>query len=514
MIYTSLFIELIRTRPRVVFWSAALAQALIWTLVPAIFYSAPPGNVAEVLAVGHEFRLGTNLGPPLAYWLAELAYNAAGGRLIGVYALAQLCVVVTYWAVFALGRSIVGEAHAMLAVLLLVGVSAMTVATPNFGPEVATMPLWALALLHYWRAVGEGRGAYWFALALDIGLLLLTAYMGLVLVALLVIFTLVTERGRAQLELLNPYAAGVLATMILFPHLVWIDQVGDIAWPRLEWLLSKEAADTNLATWLRLDARLIATHMGLAILVALAAKLWVLPRGVAPEIDRAPPAPFARSFVFYFALLPALAMTLFAVIAGQRTIIAGPLLVLSGLAVIVAARDRIHIHYQKLVQFAWFALLILPPAAAAGAVVAGPWLFASELRVAHPMHDMGRFFAESFERRTGRPLPVVTGDPHLAAVVALGAPSRPALHVDVAPASAASVGREELALKGGIVVWPATDPAGTPPPEIRSRFPDIVAETPRAFERPIQGRLPLLRVGWAVIRPQGEGAAPPARPGS
>jgi hypothetical protein len=29
-----------------------------------------------------------------------------------------------------------------------------------------------------------------------------------------------------------------------------------------------------------------------------------------------------------------------------------------------------------------------------------------------------------------------------------------------------------------------------------------VPEVPRAFERPVQGQLPLLRIGWAVIRPQ------------
>jgi hypothetical protein len=34
-------------------------------------------------------------------------------------------------------------------------------------------------------------------------------------------------------------------------------------------------------------------------------------------------------------------------------------------------------------------------------------------------------------------------------------------------------------------------------------------EVPRVFARSIQGRLPLLRVGWAVIRPQTP--APPAQ---
>ena len=96
--------------------------------------------------------------------------------------LSQVCVVVTYWAVFALGRSIVGAQHAALAVLLMVGVAAFTVPTPDFGPVILTMPLWAIILLHYWRAVGEGRRAYWLPLAIEIGLLLLTTYVGLILI--------------------------------------------------------------------------------------------------------------------------------------------------------------------------------------------------------------------------------------------------------------------------------------------------------------------------------------------
>ena len=47
-------------------------------------------------------------------------------------------------------------------------------------------------------------------------------------------------------------------------------------------------------------------------------------------------------------------------------------------------------------------------------------------------------------------------------------------------------------------------PAGTPPAALKERFPDLVPEVPRAFERSVQGQLPLLRIGWALIRPQSE----------
>src|SRR6266704_1165492 len=119
MLYVSIFVELLRSRPALAVWLAAIAQALLWTLVPALFYPGPPGDVPAVLAVGHEFQLGTYLGPPLAFWLAEIAYALSGKSLFAVYALSQVCVVVTYWAAFALGRTLVGAQHAALAVLLM-----------------------------------------------------------------------------------------------------------------------------------------------------------------------------------------------------------------------------------------------------------------------------------------------------------------------------------------------------------------------------------------------------------
>ena len=95
MHYVSLIIEFLRGRPAVVFWTAALTQAALWTVIPSLFYSAPPGEVPVLLAIGHEFVLGSYLGPPLAFWLGEAAFRMAGS--FGLYALAQACIVVAYW---------------------------------------------------------------------------------------------------------------------------------------------------------------------------------------------------------------------------------------------------------------------------------------------------------------------------------------------------------------------------------------------------------------------------------
>ena len=61
---------------------------------------------------------------------------------------------------------------------------------------------------------------------------------------------------------------------------------------------------------------------------------------------------------------------------------------------------------------------------------------------------------------------------------------------------------EELRKRGAIVLWPTADTSTTVPPDIKARFPDLVAEVPQTFSRTIQGRLPLMRIGWGMLRPQ------------
>ncbi len=496
MLSVSLFVEFLRTRPSTVVWAAALTQAALWTLVPALFYAAPPGQVAQVVAIGHEFQLGSDFGPPLAHWLAEIAFRIAG--MFGVYLLSQICIVIVYWAVFTLGRTIVGATHAAMAVLLMAGVSGFTVPTPDFGPGILAAALWALVLLHYWRAVGEGRRLYWFALTFEIGLLLLTTYAALVLVALLIAFTLLTAQGRAQLMTIEPWIAAIVPIVVVFPHLIWLDQTGGVRFA------GPATIDDNLRAWARLVGALVAGHAGLGVMVALGYGYARARRLPAPELSRAPVDPLARTFVLSFALAPLLASVVLVLFASRSEIfLAAPLVVLSGLAVIVAAPDRIKLVHQRLTAFAWAALLVLPPVMVAAAILLSPWTLGVDLRVAQPAAEVGRFVADNFQRRTGRPLSIVAGDQRLASLVAVMAPSRPSLYLEATPERTPWVTPRDIEQKGAVVVWPTTDTRSTTPPAaIRERFPDLVPEVPRAIERRFQGRLPLFRIGWGVIRPR------------
>lgn len=503
MLTVSLPIEILRTRPLLIFWLAALAQALLWIVVPTLFYSAPPGELAEVLAVGRELKFGSELGPPLAHWLAEIALRAAGGHMIGVYALSQLCIVATYWAVFQLGCATLGERHAVLAVLLMTGISVFTIGSPDFGPDILTMPLWAFAILHLWRATGENRMLYWLALAFDFWLMLLTSHLALLLFVVVAAFVLINPRARSTAA--NP-ATGMAAITVLcmmLPSIVLIRQYGFGMTPDLARLRAFEAMDQNIIAWTRLLLLVAVAHAGAGILVVLASNLSRTKRIEAAAVVGPTVDPYARSFIFTFALAPLIVVTAFAVISGKSDLSGiPPLLVLSGLAIVAAAGETIMLHHQRTLSIAWLSLLIVPAVLMAAGVLLLPSLFAIDLRTAQPADEIARFFTDNFARRTGRKLEVVTGEPRLAALVSLASDSRPRVY------HAPETGRPQLATKqnalqkGAVVLWRATDSGGTPPPEIKAQFPEIVPEVPRAFERAIPGRAPVLRIGWGVVRPQ------------
>jgi outer membrane biosynthesis protein TonB len=505
MTSVSLFVEMLRTRPVSLFWAMAALQAIPWTLVPWLFYTAPPGQLPEVLAIGNDFQFGTEFGPPLAFWLAELVYRALG--LFGVYLLSQVCVVIVYWAVFQLGRTIVGESHAVMAVLLMAGIAVFSVPTPNFGPAILAAAIWALMLSHYWRAAGRREWSSWLLLGIEAGLLLLTTYAAVILIGLLVVFMVATPVGRRHLDSVGPWMAGLVAVVLLFPYLTWLDLTGGPILPDFSTVMG------NLRAWAQLPLLIVISHLGLVILVVLGLGVFIKSAGRPPEVAREPVEPGARAFVYYFALAPVTAMALFALITHRAdSFVVTPLVVLSGLAAIVAADDRIRIEHQYLIGMIWAALMLLPPLLVALAVLAVPWTFATDLKVGRPASDMGQFFGESFQRRTGKPLEIVTGDRTTAALVAYAAPSRPSLFVADSSVQASYVHRSDVDDKGAVVVWPATDTTGRPPPEIALQFPNLVPEVPRVFPRRYQGRMPLQRVGWAMIRPRGQMPDTPPTP--
>jgi hypothetical protein len=154
-----------------------------------------------------------------------------------------------------------------------------------------------------------------------------------------------------------------------------------------------------------------------------------------------------------------------------------------------------------MLRSAWAATIIAPALAVLAMTLFQPWTGGTEVATSLPATAIAHFFGDSFERRTNRPLPAVAGDAQLATLISLGA-GRPHLFLDAAPQRTPWLNLARFNETGGVVVWRASDTIGTPPADIAQRFPGLVPEVPRAFERLVNGRQPLLRIGWAIVRPK------------
>ena len=153
--------------------------------------------------------------------------------MIGVYFLAQLCSVATFWFLYLLSRAIVGSQQAVLAVLLTMTVTAFSSPSLEFGPLVLARPLWALLLFHSWQLIGQNRRNVWFAWSIEAGLLLLTTSAAIGLLLLVAGFAVATERGRRTLMSFDPLFALLVIVVLVLPYLIWLIRADALALPPL-----------------------------------------------------------------------------------------------------------------------------------------------------------------------------------------------------------------------------------------------------------------------------------------
>jgi len=385
-------------------------------------------------------------------------------------------------------------------VLLTMTITAFASRGLEFGPLLLARPIWALLLLHSWQLIGLGRRNVWFAWSIEAGLLLLTTSAAIGLLLLVAGFALATEEGRRTLKSFDPLFALLVIIVLALPYLIWLIRADALVIPHLPHLGDLTARAQH---WAWLLGGLLTAMSALVVLVVLNSSWLNRTREDAPIIYRPPVEPLARNFVYYFAIAPALAGSLVAGLFDLGSVVGdtGIALMLLGLAAVVATGDLVHLRRQRLLRTIWAIAIALPALGVISMTLFLPWTGSGEVATSPPASDIARFFGDNYERRTNQRLRAVAGDPQIAGLVALDR-GRPHLLLDATPQRTPWLTLAKFNETGGIVVWRASDTVGTPPAEIAQRFPDLVPEVPRAFEWIVNGRQPLLRIGWAIVRPK------------
>jgi hypothetical protein len=287
--------------------------------------------------------------------------------------------------------------------------------------------------------------------------------------------------------------------VLALPYLIWLIRADALALPHWPAVADLSARALH---WAALFGGLLAALSGIVLLAVCNSAWFTRNPEEAPIIYRPPVDPLAREFVYFLAIAPALMGSLISGLFNFDRVSggAGVALLMSGLAVIIATGDLVHLRRQRLLRSVWAAAIVAPALAVLATTLFMPWTGGGEVATSLPARAIANFFGDSFERRTNKPLPAVSGDPQLAALIALDA-GRPHL-LSETPERTPWLSLAKFNETGGVVVWRASDTVGTPPPDVAQRFPGLVPEVPRAFEWFVTGRQPLLRIGWAIVRPK------------
>jgi hypothetical protein len=318
---------------------------------------------------------------------------------------------------------------------------------------------------------------------------------------MLIVFALATRDGRRAIFSTEALSAILVVAVLVLPYAIWLVRANPVLTGPLP---NVAQISDRLKDWGGLLASLLFSLAGIAVLLIFNSRRLSRNPEEAPMIYRPPVGSFARQFVYAFAFAPPIVLSLIAAIYGRDQVTGGSgvALLLVGLAVVVAAGDLIYLRRQQVLRTVWLIVMALPVLFVLGLTFIQPWTGSEELRTAMPANAIGKFFADNYARRVGRPLRSVAGDPQLAALIGFAAASRPHVFFDAVPEYTPWLTTTKFTERGGVVVWRAADTAGTPPPDIQSRFPGLVPEVPRAFDRMVKGRQDVMRIGWAIVRPE------------
>ncbi len=205
------------------FYIFLTVHLLIWTLIPSFTNNNLPLDIIEALAWGSNLDWGFNKHPPMSAFLLEIFYTIFGPKDWVYYLLSQICIVVSFLAIFKLAENFFeNKIYCFLSVLLLEGIYFYNFTTPEFNVNVCLIPFWSLSLLYLWKGIANNKILDWILLGLFAGLGFLSKYLYVYLglaIAVLLIYLIINKKINLKcLVSLIPFF------LILSPHIIWLSE--------------------------------------------------------------------------------------------------------------------------------------------------------------------------------------------------------------------------------------------------------------------------------------------------
>ena len=195
----------------------------LWILIPSLTNNNLPLDTIEALAWGSNLDWGFNKHPPMSAFFVEVFFKIFGAQDWAYYFLSQICIIISFIAVFKFaGDFFENNIFSLFSVLLLEGIYFYNFTTPEFNVNVCLMPFWALTVLYLWRGIKNDKITDWLLFGLFAGFGFLSKYLFIYLGLAADIF-LIYMIYKKKIDF-KCIVSLIPFFIVVSPHLIWLTE--------------------------------------------------------------------------------------------------------------------------------------------------------------------------------------------------------------------------------------------------------------------------------------------------
>jgi 4-amino-4-deoxy-L-arabinose transferase-like glycosyltransferase len=487
------------------FWLFCIVHLLIWTIVPAIVRGSVPQDTLEGIVWGNQWQFGYDKHPPLAAWLSALATHIGGTVGWPVYLLAQILIVMTFWAVWRLAREFLPPLYALLSVLLLEGIMYYNLLSPKFNPGTLMTPVWALSILFSYFAIKQQKSWQWLLVGVITAVNIYTKYQAPLIILPLLAMLLVTAEGRKSFKTIWFYLSIILCVLLLLPHIQWsfAHNFEEITYG----LNRTDQGNVSINVYHKILNHLWnPIDLALSQVGAIAGLIIMLIPFYKAERINLNINSFDRRFLLFAGLGPLTLTLLYSFITGDK--IHGtwctPYFSLFGILAICMLHPELNKANMKRFTLFFIVIFLLVPIGRYGGLLIGPYITHTAKAHAYmPGKNIADSLTAQWHERYHRKLNYVAGSHYLLAYISAYSKDKPIPYFDWNKKQSDWINEPEMRKQGAVFAWYITNATETSLPiNIQKRFPQAIVIAPQTYKKLTGANVKPVIIGVAFLPPE------------
>lgn len=430
-----------------IFWIFALSHGILWTIIPFLTDPTLPLDVIEGLTWGQEWQLGYHKHPIMYPWLLELFAIIFRRSDVAPYLLSQICVVTAFFAMWKFAEKITKPELALISVLLLEGIYYHNFTSPEFNVNVAELPFWGLTILFTWKGIKEHSIKSWILCGVFTGLGFLSKYIFLFLSIAIMVMLIFCKDFRKSLKTPGPYLAGLIALIIVTPHLIWVVQNDFIT---ITYGINRtQTAGSSIANHFYHPVKFV---VGQSVIIIPSILMLLSLKGKPDIVYEKDPS--VKRFLLFITIGPVIILTAVSGMFGWkiRSMWGTPLFLSSGITLVYFFSEFLDLNKLKKFKTAFLIIFSVSLIAYGSVSVFGPSFTGRGKRIHFPGKKLVESAQSKWSSFTNQPLEIIIGPFWEAGNIAYYSKERKTVFIDADLKKSPWINVNEVKEKGAIVV--------------------------------------------------------------